>query len=175
MNTMTDLTIRELAVRNAALKALQDRVIKHRDDVRAQLREHMIAEYDRAGTKTLDVGLGTEQPVATVTLPMNSARPYVRDKAAKISWMLAHHPEHVEQVVAEAFDRLLMGRQLAVADTDTVIHANTGEVIDWAGVVPSSPGVPTLSFKTGGREMAVSHLRDGALSGVVTEMLAWPE
>jgi hypothetical protein len=164
------MSLRDLALEEATLKALADFVKDRLAEVRSELQSGLDAAERETGTRQITVTLpGTTTPVATIgaTDPKPEAR--VVDAEAFTAWVLREYPGEIERrfvtEVRPAFiDKVLA--EMTAAGVPRVLDTSTGQLHD------DVPGVTvratrsrnhSLRFKPEGRAVIAAAWRSGSL------------
>lgn len=133
------------AERLAVLKAVKVAVDAEIRDAEMGVRR----VRDETGAKTFDTELGS------VGISVRAASVAVVDDQAFLAWVLANHPQAVEQTVRDA-DRKAIIASLTVEGGD--ILTRDGEVVSWAAVRPGSEYVTVrLTDAAKARALAWTH------------------
>lgn len=165
------MSLKEAAMREAALKTLLDKVQSAYDDARKVTRTALEAADQESGTRKAAVALPDGPDIATVSLSSGEAAAKVTDEDAFKAWVIAHYGTEVERrfvtEVRAAFRDKVLGALTAAggvewADPDTgVIHEVPG-----VQIAPSRARTHSLRFKKDGRDQVMAAWRDGRLAAV---------
>jgi hypothetical protein len=165
------MSLKEAAMREAALKTLLDKVQSAYDDARKVTRTALEAADKESGTRKAAVALPDGPDIATVSLSSGEAAAKVTDEEAFKAWVIACYGTEVERrfvtEVRAAFRDKVLGALTAAgsaewADPDSgVIHEVPG-----VAIAPSRARTHSLRFKAGGRDQVMQAWRDGRLAAV---------
>jgi hypothetical protein len=143
---------------------------------RAQLEDELRAQNAADGTTKRAVKLPGGQHVANVSLSSPEAKMAIDDEAM-LAWVAKWFPTEVEMYtpaptrrVRSAFRGLLIDRVKLDVETGRIVDVETGEVVEWARVVPAGPGSMTLGFEKQGRGWIREAWQSGDLA--LTDLIA---
>jgi hypothetical protein len=155
----------DLALAEAALKALADAVKTQLADV----RERMQKEMETSGASRVDAMLPDGTKVATVSLSQPKPTARVTDEDTLRAWVREHAPGELHsRVVTEIRPAYLTSllAQLTAAGAPDLADAATGEIAEVPGVEVAAGRASTHSVRLaeGGAEAIVEAWRTGALA-----------
>lgn len=159
------MDMKELALREAALKTLADAIGTELAAVKADMQ----AALEESGASRVDAKLPDGTKVATVSRGQPKAKAEVADTEAFRAWVREHAPSEVtSRVVTEvrtAYTTALLA-QMTATGTAEVPDTETGEVQDVPGVEIRTPRATTHSVRhaKGGADAIAAAWRDGALA-----------
>jgi hypothetical protein len=162
------LSLRELALEEAQLKALADLVDDRLKDVRKAVQVEMKAAQKASGTKSIAVQLPDGTPVASITLPEASKEARITDSGAFLAWVLERYPAEVERqfvtMVRPAFAKKVLAEATA-AGVARIADKETGELHALPGVEIKalSSGLHRLTPRAGGPALIAEAWRSGLL------------
>lgn len=159
------MDMQQLAIEEAALKALADAIGDRLKDVKSQMQEAM----DTTGASRVDAALPDGTKVATISATQPKPTAQVTDPDLFLKWVREHSPHNVTtRLVTEvrpAYTTALLAEMTA---------AGTAEIADReTGVVEEVPGVEIRATRSrghsvrpvdGGREAIAEAWRSGALA-----------
>lgn len=152
--------------RSAVAKALLDLVKDAYEKTRGPADERLRTLYEEEGVLSTEARIpGYPLAVAKMTLTPSEAAVAV-DQAARLEWFRKNLPDEVETVTTEqvrpATAKVVMER-LKVDDEGNVFDPETGQVIEWARLVPAGPPKTTMTFTPTGRAAIAAAYREGRL------------
>ncbi|WP_432051213.1 hypothetical protein [Streptomyces xiamenensis] len=159
---MTDLP--ELALEEAALKALADLVGERLKEVKELMQQQLVD----SGATRVDATLADGVKVATISRRSPTPAAVVTDEAALLAWVREYARGEVStRVVTEvrpAYRKRLLD-EITAAGTPRVCDADTGELHDVPGVEVRATRSATHSVRlaAGGPEAIAAAWRSGAL------------
>lgn len=180
-------SLRDLALEEAALDLLADRVSKAKKDVRARMQAALDTAARADGVDRVAATLPTGETVATVSVRPGATGPVVTDEEALARWLRATWPEQdwtTTRLVREVRPWKLaeLVAQMDAAQAAKVVDAETGEIHDVPGVVikPTRARTHALLWKKTGKadtgKAAVGEAwRNGTLTRYMTALTAAPE
>lgn len=150
------MSIKDVALRAAVLKALTDRIREEYDAARVDIHQELIALAEATGAATVKVKLDDVE-IATVSLTGGKAAVRVEDERKFLAWVQANHPTEIEPRVRESFRKQLLDNGGADAN---------GEIAD--GLDVAHKGVPYVStrFTPGGRAAVAAAWQEGRLAEI---------
>lgn len=171
------MSLRDLALEEATLKALADLVKDRLSAVRSELQSGLDAAEKEAGTRQIVAKLPDETTVATLSLTDPNPEAKVTDADAFKAWVMAVFPSEVERhfvtSVRAAFEERLLA-EMTAAGVPRVVDKETGELHDVPGVTVKATRARnhSLRFKPTGRHDIVAAWQSGALSHLVLPQIA---
>ncbi|MHA6764796.1 hypothetical protein [Streptacidiphilus sp. PAMC 29251] len=175
------MSLRDLALEEAQLKALSDAVAERLKEIRGSVQAGLDQAQHDSGTRQIAVLLPDGTPVATVTLPEPNPEAKVTDSDALTAWVVANYPTEIQREFVTTVRGAFANRLLA-----EMTAAGVAQVVDKeTGVIHTVPGVevrPTrsrshrLTFRPAGRELIAEAWQAGHLSlpGVTAPPRALP-
>lgn len=148
------MNAREKARRLVTFEALMSALKARGVELRAEVTDDVLALYLDAGSDRLAVDEGT----VSLVKPQDTIR--VRDEAALVAFVEANYPTEVTTttVVRPAFRSALTGRMKPLGGQ--VYDPTTGEVVDWAEVVPAAaPSSIQVRPNAAAKELAADLIR----------------
>lgn len=162
------MSLRELALQEATLKALSKLVEDRLAEVRSQMQSGLNAAEKESGTRQIAASLPDGTPVATISLTDPQPEAKVTDAEAFKAWVIAHYPSEIErrfvtEVRAAFVDKLLA--EMTAAGTPRVVDTETGELHEVPGVSVKATRARnhSLRFKPEGREAIAQAWWSGAV------------
>jgi hypothetical protein len=150
------MSLRDLALEEATLKALADMVKDRLTAVRSELQSGLDAAEKESGTRQIAAALPDGTPVATLSLTDPKPEARITDPDAFKAWVMKEYDGEIERrFVAEvrgAFaDKLLA--EMTAAGVPRVVDKETGELHDVPGVSVKATRARnhSLRFKPTGR------------------------
>lgn len=166
------MTLKELATREAILKALHDAIGEELKACRAAVQAGLDEAQETTGTRQIAVSLPDGTVVAKVSLTEPKPAAVVTDETAFTAWVRDNHPTEVERrfvtEVRPAFATKILG-EITAAGVPQWADPETGEIHDVPGVEIRATRARSHSvrFDKGGREAIGAAWRAGALAGLV--------
>lgn len=174
------MSAKETAFRLAALTALKDLIDSEVQSIRKnEMGPALLFHYTETGGDRITVTLpGSKTKLATVTLDVKEDEPEDTisiDAQRFVEWVIDNAPDEVLPVVRSTYAKVVADRLVIADDGVTVFDSRTGDVADYATVVPGGPvpdptGKFTLRFEGGtggvGRETFAEAWRSGELTAV---------
>jgi hypothetical protein len=164
------MSLRDLALEEATLKALADHVTDRLKAVRAELQQGLDAAEQESGTRQIGAQLPDGTPVATLSLTDPKPEAKVIDPDAFKAWVMREFPGEIERrfvtEIRPAFVEKVLA-EMTAAGVARLVNKETGELHD------DVPGVAvkatrsrnhSLRFKPAGREAIASAWQAGALA-----------
>lgn len=164
-------SLRDLALEEAALKLLAERVAAAQKDVKARTQAALDRAAERDGVERIVAALPDGQAVATIGLRKGETGPVVTDEDALARWLRATFPD--EQWTETRIVRTVKPWKLAelmaemeAAGATKVADKTTGEVHDVPGVAikPTRARTHAITWRKNGREAVAEAWRAGALA-----------
>lgn len=158
------MSIKDLALEEAALKALADTIGDRMKVVKAELQTQLVS----AGVSRVDALLPDGTKVGTISRPESKPKAVVLDDKAYLAWVVQNAPDNiVSQVVTQvrpAYTTALLAEMTAAGVAQWTDEA-TGEVHDVPGVEVKKVRETTHSVRSadGSRDVIVEAWRAGAL------------
>lgn len=165
------MSLRDLALEEATLKALADFVKDRLTEVRSELQSGLDAAEKESGTRQISVTLpGSTTPIATVGMTDPKPEARVVDLEAFTAWVVREYPGEIERrfvtEVRPAFlDKLLA--EMTAAGVPRVLDTTTGQLhSDVPGVTVKATRSRnhSLRFKPDGRKAIGAAWQAGSLS-----------
>jgi len=170
-------TVRELALAEATLKAIADKVKDHLDTVKKELQVQLAATAKDTGARSVTVTApGATAAAATVSLSETPAAAVLRDADALTAWALETVPEHVTERVAREVSPEWLSAVLAVmTDAGNVLWTDpkTGTAHVVPGVeIAKARSTHSVRLRKDGSEALLAAYRGGQVPGVSLPELA---
>lgn len=162
------MSLRDLALEEATLKALADLVKDRLAAVRTELQTGLDTAEKEAGTRQIAAKLPDGTTVATLSLTDPNPEAKVTDSDAFKAWVMATFPSEIERrfvtEVREAFTTKLLA-EMTAAGVPRVVDKDTGELHDVPGVTVKATRSRnhSLRFKPTGRADIAAAWQAGAL------------
>ncbi|WP_424891855.1 hypothetical protein [Streptomyces sp. XH2] len=159
------MDMRQLALEEAALKALADAVGDRLKEVKAQMQKQL----ETSGVSRVEAALPDGTKVATISRTTPKPEAMVTDQALFLQWVRKHSPANVtSRLVTEvrpAYQAALLA-EMTAAGVAQWADKETGEVHDVPGVEIRATRGRTHSVRPtdGGREALAAAWRDGRLA-----------
>lgn len=163
------MSLRDLALEEAALKAVADLVKDRLTAVRSELQSGLDAAERESGTRQIVAVLpdGKTQ-IATLSLTDPNPEARVTDADAFRAWVMQEFPGEIERrfvtEVRGAFAEKMLA-EMTAAGTPRVVNKETGELHEVPGVTVKATRARnhSLRFKPAGRDAIAAAWHSGAL------------
>ncbi|MFI6639983.1 hypothetical protein [Streptomyces sp. NPDC050504] len=163
------MTLRDLAMEEATLKALADLVKERLTVVRGELQQGLDAAERETGTRQIAAALPDGTTVATVSLTDPAPEAKVIDAEAFKAWVMAAFPSEIERrfvtEVRPAFvDKVLA--EMTAAGVARLVDTETGELHEVPGVAVRATRARnhSLRFRSEGKSRIAEAWTTGALA-----------
>lgn len=177
------MTLKESALRVAAIDALERRIAEVKREARADLLAELLDLHDATGTKSVDVMLPDGSKVGGVTLTASAAGIVVCDRSAFDAW--AAESGHAETVTTTRTDPAWEKATLGYAEHVEAKSVTSGEVVGSVVITPDGEEIPGVEYRPAGpptnfslksldREAIIGAYMRGELEAVVPT-LALPD
>lgn len=159
------MDMKDLALREAALKTLADAIADQLKTVKAEMQEQMEA----TGARTLEAALPDGTKVATISRPTSKAKAAVVDQDAFLAWAREHSPANVETklvtAVRPAYTTALLAEMTAAGSAE-IADKETGEIalVPGVDIVAGRATSHTVRPVDGGAEAIAEAWRTGQLA-----------
>lgn len=170
------MSAKDTAFRLAALSSLRDLIDSEVKNIRGEMSTDLLAHYEETDGDRINVTMpGTRTKLATVTLDTKEAESEDTisvDARKFLAWVQENAPDEIVPTVRATYAKVITDR--LVIDGEDVIDPKTGQVVEFATVVPAGPapeptGKFTLRFEGGtgglGRTAFAEAWASGALTG----------
>lgn len=163
------MSLKERALRAAAMKAVSDALKAEVDSERSELMSELLDMYHDFGAKSFDVRMDGVK-VASIPLSIPKPGPEVVDCAVFDAWVESTYPQAIVSVpasktISPAFKEHLLG---LITFTDTAAISPEGEIVP--GVEWRESGDPktfSIRFEKLGREAIAAAWSDGKLGALM--------
>lgn len=174
--------MRDLAVEEAALKLLSERVAAAQKDVKARTQAALDRAAKRDGVERVVAELPDGQQVATISLRKGETGPVVVDEDAFARWVRATFPDQqwTETRIVRTVKPWKAAEFLAEMDaakSAQLADKTTGEVRDVPGVMikPTRARTHAITWRKEGRDAVAEAWRTGTLTRHMAALMAPPE
>lgn len=163
------MSLRDLALEEATLKALADLVKERLTAVRSELQSGLDTAEKEAGTRQIAAALPDGTTVATLSLTDPNPEAKVTDTATFKAWVMEFFPGEIERrfvtEVREAFTTKLLA-EMTAAGVPRIVDKDTGELHDVPGVQVKATRSRnhSLRFKPTGRTDIAAAWQSGSLA-----------
>ncbi|WP_406188402.1 hypothetical protein [[Kitasatospora] papulosa] len=175
-------SLRDLAVEEAALKLLSERVAAAQKDVKARTQAALDRAAKRDGVERVVAELPDGQQVATISLRKGETGPVVVDEDAFARWVRATFPDQqwTETRIVRTVKPWKAAEFLAEMDaakSAQLADKTTGEVRDVPGVMikPTRARTHAITWRKEGRDAVAEAWRTGTLTRHMAALMAPPE
>lgn len=162
------MSLRDLALEEATLKALADLVKDRLTAVRSELQSGLDTAEQESGTRQIGAQLPDGTPVATLSLTDPKPEAKVTDLDAFTAWVMTTYPTEIErrfvtEVRGSFIDKVLA--EMTAAGVTRVVDKETGELHDVPGVSVKATRSRnhSLRFKPAGRDAIAAAWQAGTL------------
>ncbi|MFF3398282.1 hypothetical protein ACFYW6_07185 [Streptomyces sp. NPDC002659] len=162
------MNLRDLALEEATLKALADKVSDRLKAVRVELQQGLDTAEKETGTRQIAAALPDGTPVATLSLTDPKPEAKVTDSDAFMAWVMRTFPGEIERrfvtEVRPAFVEKLLA-EMTAANVARVVDKESGELHDVPGVEIKATRSRnhSLRFKPTGKDAIAAAWTSGAL------------
>ena len=163
------MNLRELALEEATLKALADKVSDRLKAVRGELQSGLDAAEQETGTRQIAAALPDGTPVATLSLTDPKPEAQVTDADTFKAWVMSTFPGEIERRFVTEVRTAFLGKvldEMTAAGVPRLVDKETGELHDVPGVEIKATRSRnhSLRFKPTGRDDIAAAWAAGALA-----------